>query len=144
MAEDIGLVNIQSILNNSAEAKAIGSALKSEFASRRASIMKMGKNLQAEVQKYQKNQAVLTQKQLANLQQEINKQSMALRQAQAKLQSDFMAARNKKLNAVFNKLKAVVQKVAAKKDLDMVLASNAVLYSKHKIDITPEVLKDMN
>lgn len=141
--EDFGVVNMQTIFKTSPKAKAINASLKREFAARKAGIVKMGQNLQSEVKSYQKNQAVLSKAKLAALQQKISQHSMALRQAQQKFQSDLLAAQNQKMTAFLNQVKTAVAKVAKKKDIDIVLPSNAVLYSKNKMDITSNVLSSM-
>lgn len=140
LADDIGVVDMQTIFKSSPEVKAINASLKSEFSGRKASIVKMGQQLQDEVKKYQKNQSVMSKVSLAKLQQSINQHSVSLRQAQAKFQSDLMAAQNNKMRIFLNKVKSAVTKVANKKGLELVLPSNAVLYSKNKMDITASVL----
>jgi len=103
----------------------------------------MGQQLQLEVKSYQKEQAVLSKKKIAALQRTISQHSVALRQAQAKFQSDLLTTQNKKMSAFLDQVKAAVAKVAQKKGLDVVLPSNAVLYSKNKFDITPSVLSEL-
>lgn len=141
--EEIGVVDMQTIFKSSPRAQAINKALKSQFASRKENIVKMGKALQTEIQQYQKNQAVMDKTKIKALQEKINKQSVALRQAQAKFQQDLVTEQNKKMKEFIDDVKSAVAKVAGKKDLEVVLPSNAVLYSKPKLDITSDVLSNM-
>lgn len=143
MAEDIAVVNMKTIFRSSPQAKSINASLKKQFSVRKAGIVKMRQQLQAEVQKYQKNQTTMSKASLATLQQKISMHSAALRQSQPKFQSDLIAAQNKKMKAFLNRVKAAVSDVAKRKGLDLVLPNNAVLYSKSKLDVTASVLSAM-
>ncbi len=140
----IGIVDMQKIFSSSTEAQAINASLKRQFSARKAKIMKMGNELQAKVKNYQKNQSVLSKTKLAALQKTISQQSIAFRKAQEKFQSDLLAAQNKKMSAFLDKVKSAVQKVAQKKDLNLVLPSNAVLYSQNQLNVTTGVLSALN
>lgn len=142
-AGDVGVVDMQKVFQSSSKAKTISEDLKKQFSSRRANIVKMSEALQADVQKYQKNESVLSKAQLTQLQESISKQGNTLRQAQSKFQSDLMAEQNKKMSGFINQVKASVSKVAKKKNLEVVFPSNTVLYSKDELDITSEVLADL-
>ena len=143
MAEDIGVINMQTVFKSSPKAQAINAALKNQFSARKATIVKMGQQLQADIKNYQKNQAVLSKPKLAELQKKISQQSVALRQSQAKFQSDLMAAQNQKMSGFLNQVKAATAQVATKKNLELVLPINVVIYAKDKLDITSDVLTAM-
>lgn len=142
-ADDFGVVNMQTIFKTAPQAKAINDALKTQFASRKEHIVAMGKQLQTEIKQYQKNQSVMDKKAAQALQQKISQQSITLRKAQAKFQSDLVAAQNQKMKQFLENVKTAVQKVAKKKDLEMVFPSNAVLYSANDLDVTSDVLSAM-
>jgi len=140
----IGIVVMQKIFSASPEAQAINASLKRQFSARKTKIMKMGDALQAKIKDYQKNQSVLSKAKLATLQKAISQQSVAFRRAQEKFQADLLAAQNKKMSVFLDKVKSAVQKVAHKKDLYLVLPSNAVLYSQNQLNVTTGVLSALN
>jgi len=143
VAQDIGVVDMKVIFKTSPKAKDINKSLKDQFSSRKTDIVEMGKTLQKEVQQYRKNRSVMNKKNMRTLQGKIQKQSIALRKAQVKFQSDLATAQNKKMKVFIAEVKAAVKKVSRKKDLDVVLPSNAVLYSSDKLDVTSDVLSAM-
>ena len=143
-AADIGVVDMKKIFNVSDKVKQIKTSLTKRFASQKNSLEKMGKSLQADIQKYQKNKTVMSKKDSASLQSKITSEEMTFRAAQSKFQQSIYAAQNESLASFMNDVKAVVKKVAAKKGVDVVLPKNDVLYSKGKLDLTRQVLKSLN
>lgn len=139
-ANQIGVVNMQKIFQDSPQVKKINANLTRQFANRKQNIMKMGKRLRANIQKYQKNKEVMSAKALTNLKNQITKEEAQVRQAQVKFQQDLFAAQNAKMTNFMNKVRGIVKTIAAKKKLDMVLPENTVLYSDTGMNITSEVL----
>jgi len=142
-AGNVGVVNMQTIFRTSPQIKKINLALQKKFATRKANIMKIGKNLQSEVKKFQKNQTVMNTKSANALRTKITTQGAKLRQLQGRFQKDLMTAQNVEMKKFMVTVKAAVKKIAAQKKLDIVLPSNAVLYSKNNLDITSNVLSDI-
>ena len=138
MAEKIGVVNLPKIFQ-STQAQKINAQLQKEFSPQQQKIVTMGKKLQADVKKLQRNQAVMDKNSLEKLRTSIMQQEKQLRAAQAKFQQAFFVARSKAMNGFLTKISGVVKKIAAKKDLDMVLPKNGVLYAKESVDITTDV-----
>lgn len=138
MAEKIGVVNLAKIFQ-STQAQKINSQLQREFSSQQNKLSAMGKKLQADVKKLQRNQAVMDKKGLEKLRNSIMQQGQQLRTTQAKFQQAVVVARGKAMNGFMTKIVGIVKTVAAKKDLDMVLPKNAVLYVKDSTDITSDV-----
>lgn len=142
-ASGVGIVDMKKIFTTSPKVKQIKSELKHQFSPEKAKLDKMGKALQASLQNYQKNKAVMSKKDVATLQAKIAKQEMAFRQAQAGFQQTVFKAQNKQLGAFMSNVKAAVKKIAEKEKLDLVLPKNDVLYVKSDSDITGKVLSEM-
>lgn len=140
LAAGVGVVDMKQVFQTSPQIKKINADLKSKFSGQRSSIMKMGKTLQANLKKYQKNKAVMSSKSLAALKAKITSQEMKLRQAQTKFQRSLFAEQNKRMKTFMDQVKGVVQKIAKKKSLDVVLPKNSVLYSNGSLDLTASVL----
>ena len=143
MAEDIGIVNMRQIFQSSPQIKQINTNLNKQFSPQRDKIVAMGKSLQANIKKLQRNQAVMDKKSIANLRTKIQKQETDLRTAQANFQRALFAAQNKAMGAFMTKLTGVVKTIAEQKKLDLVLPKNSVLYAKDGMDITSEVVKHL-
>lgn len=140
-AGGIGVVDMKQVFDNSPKVKEIKDSLTKKFSSQKDSLQKMSDSLQADIQKYQKNKAVMNKKDLSDLQAKITTEETQFRQAQSKFQQAVFSAQNDALESFMNTVKKAVAKVAAKKDLDAVLPNNEVLYSKGDSDLTQDVLK---
>lgn len=141
MAENIGVVNMRQIFESSPQVKNINEKLNKEYSPQRDKIVTMGKALQENINKLQKNQAVLDKKSLDDLRSSIAKQEQDLRAQQAQFQQTLFAAQNKAMNDFMNQVTAAVKKVAGEKNLDLVMPNNSLLYAKNSMDITSDVVK---
>ncbi len=140
MADNFGVVNMQQIFRTSSQIKTINTKLRQQFSARKANIVKIGKDLQLEVQKFRKDQSVMDAKNLQALRSKISTQGLKLRQAQQKFQTDLQTAQAKQMREFISTVKKVVKEIATKRKLDIVLPSNTVLYSSSNLDITSSVL----
>ena len=139
----VGVVDMKTIFSTSPKVKSIKAGLMKEFNPQKEKLEAMGKALQADITKYQKNKAVMDKKDLSTLEASITTQETAFRTAQAKFQQDVFNAQNKSLETFLDSVKAAVKVVAEKDKLDLVVPSNDVLYSKDDKDITKDVVDNM-
>src|SRR3990167_4843314 len=103
MAADVGVINMRTIFQSAPEVQQINTSLKKEFAARRAAIVTMGKQLQEDIQKYEKNKAVMSKADLESAQKKITAQEAQVREKQVQFQQDLYAAQNKQMEAFMNK-----------------------------------------
>lgn len=139
MAESIGIVNMRQIFQSSSQIKSINAKLNKKFSPQRDKIVTMGKNLQADVKKLQRNKSIMSKSKLKKLKDKIKKEQQQLRLAQAKFQQTLYSEQNKAMSGFMAKMNKVVKKIAEKRKLDLVLPKNSVLYAKQSMDITSEV-----
>jgi Skp family chaperone for outer membrane proteins len=142
LAGNVGVVDMQKVFSSS-KAKAMRAHLKSQFSSQRKKLVSMQTSVQKLMQKYQKNEAVMDKKTMTALQNRITKKSMTFHQAQTKFQHDLLTAENAGMKKLMAQVKAAAKKIAAEKHMNIVLPSNAVLYSQHQLNITNAVLSAM-
>jgi len=140
MAAGVGVVDMQQILQTSPEIKKINADLTKQFDERKQKIVEMGRALQGDLQTYQKNKSVMSAKVLTDTQEQIGKKEASLRDAQMKFQQDLFTAQNKSMNDFMDRVRGAVKDVAAKKQIDLVLPKNMVLYSQGATDITSDVM----
>lgn len=136
----VGVVDMQQILQTSPEIKKINADLTKQFDERKQKIVEMGRALQGDLQTYQKNKSVMSSKVLSDTQEQIGKKEASLRDAQMKFQQDLFTAQNKSMNDFMDRVRTAVKDVASKKQIDLVLPKNMVLYSQGATDITPDVM----
>jgi outer membrane protein len=139
-AESIGVVDIQQIFQNSPQVKKVNDSLKKQFSSRRDNIVKLGKTMQDDAQKYEKNKTIMSSKDANALKDKVAQEQRDLQQEQTKFQQDLYEAQNKQMGVLMVQLKDIVKKVAADKKLTVVIPKNSVVYSDNSLDITSDVM----
>jgi Skp family chaperone for outer membrane proteins len=144
LADDVGVVDMKSIFQNSAKVKEINAKLGKKFASDRAKIVQMQKSFKDNMTKLQRDGSVMSKKDIEKLKVNIRKQQAELQAAQAKFQQQLYAAQNKAMGAFMKKVQDVVKVIARRKGLELVLPKNGVLYSAKSMDITADISKKLN
>jgi Skp family chaperone for outer membrane proteins len=142
-APTVGVVDMQQLMKQSPQVKKSSAQLNKEFASRKAKIIKLGKQLQANLKLYHKNKAVMNSKKLDSLKSKITAQEMQLRQAQTEFQRQAMAAQSKLMKKFRTDMIKSVKQIAAKEHLTLVLPKALVLYSQSTKDITSQVAREI-
>lgn len=142
-ADGIGVVNMKTIFMTSPKVKALKAQLAKQFDPQKVKLEKMGSSLQADITQYQKDKAVMSQADATKMQTKIETEENSFRDAQTQFQQDVFNAQNKSLQSFMSDVKDAVKVVAVKEKLDLVVASNDVLYSKDNRDITKQVLDQL-
>ncbi len=143
MASDIGVVDVQKILQDSSKAKSLRAKLQSQFGNKRDKMMSQSKQLQSDMQKLQKNQSVMSKSDLTALKNKISSERDTLGKEQGQFQQAYFKARNDAMETILQSVEASAAIVAKKKDLDLVVAKNTVIYAKNGADITDAVISGM-
>lgn len=138
----IGYVNIQVITNQSAPAKAAQAKLEQEFSKRQKELVDQQAALKALGDKFERDQATLSESQKAARQREFAEQNRDFQRKQREFQEDLNGRRYEELQQVLDKANKAVKQVADAEKYDVVLQD--VVYSSPKIDITDKVLKILN
>ncbi len=142
-AADIGTVNMEKVVTESPQAKKIKAEMEKKFGPQRAQILEMGKTLQGDIKKFQKDRSVMSKKDLEALQNKINDEQGHLRDLQSKVQAQLSEEQNKKMDEFMSDVKSATQKVAKKEGMELVLPVNSVIYVADGADITQKVIDAM-
>ena len=139
-----GVVDMQNVFQNAAQVKKINATLKTQFKAQKEEIDTMGKQLQGDMQKYEKDKTIMSASHLTSLQEKITQEETTLRNAQTKFQQDLFQAQNQAMMNFMNQLRNVIKSIAIEKKLDVVLPKNTILYSKDSTDITAQVVNELS
>ncbi|MDH4224021.1 MAG: OmpH family outer membrane protein [Deltaproteobacteria bacterium] len=139
----IAVVDLNQALNESTQGKKSKKGLMADKE-------KMQKRLKTDEESLKKlagelSNMMLSKEVRAKKEEEVRERDQKLRKAVQEAQQELMEKERKATNEIFNQLKKVIEKIAAKEDFDMVLekgASQVILYSSfHFQDITPKVIQ---
>lgn len=141
---NIGIMNLQEVIQQSPQLVSIKSKLKKQFDSKEQSITSAQKSLQTEITKMHKDASVMKPAERKALQEKIAKNQQQLQTMQLSFQQEYVAARDKELAGLFKEVKAVVDGIAKKQNFDLILTNEPVAYADDGLDITKEVVSALN
>lgn len=138
-SEQIGVVDLQALLDKSPQMASFKKNLQKTFTPRREQLAKQQDALKAEVQNYQKNASVLYKDKLSKLRASIQDKRQALQQAKMSFSRDLMTAQEQGMKSVLSSVRNAVQKVATKNHYDLVIIKNNAMYVASARDLTSQV-----
>lgn len=139
----VGVVDMEKIFHQSSQVQAINDSLSKQFTPRKNKILDAGKQLQADIQNYQKNKDVMSKDALTTLQSKIMQEENDVRQSQTQFQQDLYTAQTEQMNKLMDKVRDIVSSIAKKQNIDTVFLKNSVLYSSNDSDLTDQVIKQL-
>jgi outer membrane protein len=135
----IGVVDATRLLEESPQGKAMGEAMRGEFAPRQRTLQAQEQALKAKQEKLQKDGATMTEDQRQRTEKELRDGGRDLQRATQEFQDDVSARRNEELSRLQKTIIEEVRTYARAQNFDLVI-SDGVIYSTAQFDITPGVL----
>jgi len=145
-ASKIGVLNIQRCINESNEGKRISESLKKEIESMQQRYDKAQKEL-AELQKeIEKQSLMLSLDAKENKQKEYNKKSRELNYLNQDLSEEASKAEQNAKQRVLQVLDEIIKNIAKQDNIDLIIekSSPGLLFSSEALDITDQVIKELN
>lgn len=135
----VGVVNVEQIFATSPLVKKQKTDLQGQFKAKQQAYQKAGMDLKAMVDKYNRDKAVMNDKQRKAMETQIGAMQSKVMQMQQAFTQQADDAQSKAMQQFLGKLQAATQKVAQTKHLDMVMPSTGVIYAADTLDITKDV-----
>lgn len=140
---NIGVVDLQKVMQTSPQMKAIQEKLESEFKPRRDELVVQEQNMKNDMEKFKRDAAVMSQSQKKELEDKIIAKQQQFERDGQKYQQELSTAHNAAMEEFYNKLKVIISKIAVSDKYDVVLQKDAAPFSSDKLDITDKVLKEI-
>ena len=138
----IGYFSLERVLRDSAPARAAEQRLKTEFARRDRELTELNSALKSAVERYDKEQAVLSETERLRRQRELQDMDREYQRKFREYREDLNQRRNDETQVLIDRAQRVVRQIAEQERLDLVVQE--VLYFNPRIDITDRVLKVLN
>jgi outer membrane protein len=139
----IGVVNFEKLLEDAPQTKAAMQALDNEFGPRRRELMAMQNDLKAKEDKLQKEGAVMSEADRANMEKSLRDQQREFQRKAGEFQDDGSTRKNEELGKVQRYLVQEIQSYANAQGFDLVLGQG-VFFAKPALDVTAQVLAVLN
>ena len=139
----IGVVDLQKIMQTSAQMKGIQEKLEKEFKPRRDKLVAMEEGLKKDMEKFKRDGAVLSQTQKKDLEKKIVGVQQQFEREGQQYQQELSTAHNEAMEEFYNKIRAAIAKVAQSDKYDIVLQKDAAPYSAETLDVTTKVMQEI-
>lgn len=139
----IGVIDVQQIMQKSAQMAAINAQLTKQFKPRQDKIAALQQSLQNESDQLNRNGATMTVDARNALQDKIIADKANLEAMSVSFRRDLATAQNQDLQTFMNKLSAVVNGIAKAGNYDLILQRAGVPFANPSLDITSQALKAM-
>jgi outer membrane protein len=140
----IGVVDAQMIIQKSPEYQQLNTQLQNKFKPRQDKLMAAKKTLQAEMQDFSKNQAVMKTDEQAKLKNKIISDQQSYESQVETFRNDVNQERNKDMQHFMEKVQVSVNAVAKQGQYNFVLYKAAVPFMDAGTDLTQQVLDAMS
>ena len=138
----VAVVNYPALLQASPQAKAAVAALRAQFLPKQKQLQAEATALKSKQATLQRNEATMTQDQVAQAELNLREKVEAFQREQSALEDALNTRRSELMTKVQKTLVGVVQTYAKQHRYNLVLA-DGVIYSDASLDITPALLSEL-
>ena len=144
-AVKVGVINVQAAISNTAEGKAAGAELQSQFTPRQTELQNMQKQIEDNQTRLRTGQSTLSDEEKARLARELDNLNRSFQRRSQDAQDDYNAAQQDVINRIGRKLMDVLEKYSKENGYTVILDSSSqqtsVLFWANQIDITQDIVR---
>lgn len=140
----IGIVDLQKIMQTSAEVKILREKLEKEFKPRQNKLVAMEESVKKDIDKGKREAAIMSTKEKDELTKKIAANSENLAKEGEEYQKALAEAQNTGMESLYSKMHSAISKVAESEKFTIILQKDAAPYSEASLDITEKVLAQMD
>lgn len=141
-AGNSAFINSKVLLEQSPQAKEALEKMQNEFQEREANLRAMFEEISKMESDYQKDSAIMSDDQKNKVEEEIVQKKRQFQFDQQSMREDVQKRRNELLNDVRIKISTVIREYGDEKGYDFIF-SDGVAYASDSVDITMEILKEL-
>ena len=140
----IGIINRAVLLEKAPQAESSRNKLKREFSSRDQSLVRLQKEAENLLKKFQREKMTMSESARRSLEKKILRKKREIKADREAFEEDFNIRRNEELNGLQSEVKKAIEYVGKNGGYDVILAEGFVyLSAKSSMNITSEVLKQL-
>lgn len=138
-----GVVDLQKIMQTSSQMKSIQAKLEASFKPRRDKLITMEGALKADMEKFKRDTAIMSQSQRKDLEKKIVSEQQQFERDGQQYQQELSTAHNEAMEDLYNKIRSAIAKVAEREKYDLVIQKDAAPFSADKLDLTAKVIQEI-
>lgn len=143
-ADKIAIVNMGSLFQQVAQKTGVAQTLENEFKGRAAELQRQESDLQAKMQRLQRDGSTMKAADRSKLEKDIMSQRQAFSQKAQQFEQDRARRSNEERGKLVTRIQSAVKTVASSQSIDLVVDANTVAYNSNDVkDITADVLNQV-
>lgn len=135
----IGYVDVQAVAAKIPQSAALQETIKKEFGQRVQDVQKLEKDINFNIEKLRRDGPTMSEAQQEELKKALTTQRQQYEEQGRSLQEDLRVRQAEERNKVLALIKAAIDVVAEREKFDMVLNSDAAVFSKPEYDLSEAV-----
>ena len=139
----IGVVDLQKIMQTAPQMKAIQEKLEGTFKPRRDKLVAMEEGLKTQMETFKKDSAIMSQNKKKDMEKKIVALQQQFERDGQQYQQELSTAHNEAMEEFYGKIRAAIAKIAEREKYDVVLQKDAAPFSSDKLDVTVQVMKEI-
>ncbi len=143
-AGNIAIIDVEDVLKNSSVMKDIQNKVTKKQDEYQKEVNQKQSALEAEEKSLSKKKNVLTKEAMETEAKNFEKKVVSLKEFVDQKQNILKKASLDSIGKVNEKIKEIIAQISKEKDLDLILPASQVLYYRDEMDISEEVLKNLN
>jgi outer membrane protein len=136
----IGVVDPERVVEQSPQYEAARKSLQEEIAEREKALREQQAQLDELKKKLERDAPLMSEDEIARLQNDIRSRDRKLKYAKAEYQEDVALRQNELRTKLVQQVREVVQEVAKEQKMDLIVSEGVVYYSE-RIDISAQVIE---
>ena len=139
----IGVVDLQKIMQTAPQMKAIQERLEKEFKPRRDKLVALEESLKKDMEAFKRDSAVMSQVKRKDTEKKVVAAQQQFERDGQQYQQELSTAHNEAMEEFYGKIRTAIAKIAEREQYDVVLQKDAAPFSSDKLDVTPQVMKEI-
>ncbi len=140
----VALVNVEQVLAEALPVRAALDTVDAEVAARQRELAQREEELREMTQTYRAQASLWSEEVRSQQQREIIEESLELEELESGLRSFLDAREADVIRPIFERITEAIRQVAEEKGIDLVLRSDAAVYSAQSLNLTEEVIELIN
>ena len=138
----IGFVGVEKLLTQAPQVEAVNTAMMERFGGKKQELQDLEKEIKTMQENYKRNELVMTEDKLKELQTKLIGKVQIFKQMEATLNQEVSTMRSQELAVLQKSVRDIINDIAKRDNYDLIL-SEGVVFAADKLDITESVLEEM-
>ncbi|MDQ7048603.1 MAG: OmpH family outer membrane protein [Enterobacterales bacterium] len=140
----VGIINTRLVISKIPQTELVDSKVQAQLKDSIDEVKKLLSEFKKKEEGYKRDAMTMTESQSIEANRELEKMVTEIKAKQKNLKEDAQRARQAEMNKIFQKIQAILNKLAVDEKYDLILNSDAVVFRAKAIDISDKVISKLS